>query len=104
MKLSKIFLYDEPSVPELNLEKLAKFIEDTYPVDVEIRKNIFKNANDQTAYDLASCRIFKTRKPFKIHKPTQEEIIFEKNSFTDSSIDKTLSYMMDLNFKKLFQT
>ncbi len=104
MKLSKIFLYDEPSVPELHLEKLAKFIESIYPVDIKIRKNIFENANDQTAYDLASCRIFKTRKPFEIHKPTQEEVIFEKNSFTDSSIVQNIILYDGFEFQKLFQT
>jgi len=101
VKLSKIFLYDEPSVPELHLEKLVKFIEDTYPVDVKIRENIFENASDQIAYDLASCRIFKTRKPFEVHKPTQEEVIFEKNSFTDSSIVQNIILYDGFEFQKI---
>jgi len=77
LKISKIFLYDEPSVPELKLDELCKFVQNTFSVPVEKRKNIFSLANKDTANRLASCRIFNTRKQFEIHTPTREEVEFE---------------------------
>jgi len=84
LKISKIFLYDEPSVPELKLDDLCKFVQNTFSVSVEKRKNIFSLANEQIANKLASCRIFNTKKPFETHSPTREEIEFELASFYDS--------------------
>lgn len=78
--ISKIFLYDEPSVPEIKIDKLAEFIETIFQIDVETRKNIFNFSDSHymnLAFELASCRIFDTRKPFEKHHPTSEEIKFE---------------------------
>jgi len=77
LKISKIFLYDEPSVPEINISRLADFLKNAFSVKVELRKNIFKFANNSTAKEIASCRIFNSRKQFERHEPTYEEIIFE---------------------------
>ena len=78
MKISKIFLYDEPAIPEIQLDKLGDFLKETFNVDIEIRQNIFKNLTESTARDLASIRVFKPRRPFEKHEPTLEEIEFEK--------------------------
>jgi len=43
LKISKIFLYDEPSVPEININQLADFIKKNFAIDIEVRKNIFSN-------------------------------------------------------------
>ena len=86
MKISTIFLYDEPSVPEIKIYDLAKFLERTFLVDVKVRGNFFKNADEAFAKDMASCRIFNSKKPFERHNPTLEEINFEKNSFENSKI------------------
>ena len=88
MKISKVFLYDEPSVPEIEINNLAKFIERVLDVQVEIRKNVFEHfkVDKNTAYDLASDRIFNLYSSFERHQPTEEEINFEGESFTDSSI------------------
>lgn len=85
MKISKIFLYNEPSIPELKISELAEFIKNTFRVNVEIRKNIFLQASDINAEQIASCRIFNTKKSFEKHNPTKEEIDFERMTFTDTS-------------------
>ncbi|WP_177996808.1 DUF6775 family putative metallopeptidase [Candidatus Nitrosotalea bavarica] len=88
MKISKVFLYDEPSVPEIEINNLAKFIEETLDVQVEVRKNFFEHfkSDKNTAYELASSCIFNPHSSFERHQPTEEEINFEADSFTDSSV------------------
>ena len=100
MKISKIFLYDEPSVPEINIKQLADFIKKNFSIDVEVRKNIFSNVKKTTAKQLASCRIFNTRKPFEFHLPSAEEIEFEENSFQSSSGIKNIVMYDGFEFQK----
>jgi len=85
LRISKIFLYDEPTVPELNISSLAEFIKNVFSVEVEIRENIFSMSRDSTSERLATTKIFEPKKPFKQHNPTAEEIQFEKNNCRDSS-------------------
>jgi len=101
LKISKIFLYDEPSVPELKVDELCKFVQNTFSVPVEKRKNIFSLANKQTANNLASCRIFNTRKPFETHSPTKEEIEFELASFYDSSKTENIVMYDGFEFQRI---
>ncbi len=94
MKISKIFLYDEPSVPEIKIGELAQFIQQQFRVKVEIRENIFSffgKSHKKLTFELASSRIFNTMMPFEKHNPTFEEIEFE-NSFTDPT--KTTNIIM----------
>jgi hypothetical protein len=100
LKISKIFLYDEPSVPELKLDELCKFVQNTFSVPVEKRKNIFSLANKDTANRLASCRIFNTRKQFEIHTPTREEVEFEIASFYDSKKTENIVMYDGFEFQK----
>ena len=92
MKISKVFLYDEPSVPEIEITNLAKFIEETLDVQVEIRKNFFEHfrSDKNIAKELASLRIFNPYSSFERHQPTEEEINFEEESFTNSSISNNI--------------
>ena len=92
LKISRVFLYDEPSVPEIEINNLAKFIEETLGVKVEVRKNFFEHfkSDKNTAYELASLRIFNPYSCFEKHKPTEEEINFEEESFTNSSISNNI--------------
>ena len=101
MKISKIFLYDEPSVPELKLDDLCKFVQNTFSVSVEKRKNIFSLANEQIANKLASCRIFNTKKPFETHSPTREEIEFELASFYDSRKTENIVMYDGFEFQRI---
>ena len=85
MKITKIFLYDEPTVPELNLENLKDFLENTFPISVEIRENILTQSKENTAKKIAECKIFQLRKDFQKHNPTTEEIEFEQSNEVDTS-------------------
>ncbi len=100
MKISKIFLYDEKSVPEIKINKLADFIKKTFSVDTEVRKNIFQNKDQELAKNLASCKIVNTKKPFEFHSPSREEIEFEKESFVDSSKIKNIIMYDGFEFQK----
>jgi len=78
-------LYDEPSVPEIQIEQLAKFLKEIFPVKVETRENILKCASNDIAFKIAQCKIFHLVKDFEIHNPSNEEIEFEKLNFHDTS-------------------
>ncbi|MGQ0772774.1 MAG: DUF6775 family putative metallopeptidase [Nitrososphaerota archaeon] len=101
MKVSKIFLYDEPSVPEINLDALSGFIEKTFHVKTEKRKNIFANATKRTAVELASCRIFDFKKSFEAHTPTVEEIEFEEESFENPAKIENIVLYDGFEFQKI---
>lgn len=87
MKISKIFLYDEPSIPEIQINDLAGFIAETFGVQVYVRKSFFSHfkSDRETAAKLASVRVFNTQVPFETHVPTEEEINFEEESFGNNS-------------------
>lgn len=95
MKISTVYLYDEPSVPEIKLKELGEFIKNNFSFNVEIRENIFsffKDANEKNAYELAACRIFDPKKPFEKHTPTREEVVFEEESFSHSKDTNIVMY------------
>ena len=48
MKISKIILYNEPSVPEINIKKAKKFLLETFEIEIQIRENIFQNLDERT--------------------------------------------------------
>jgi len=91
LKTSKIILYDELTVPEIQLKKLGKFIVDTFPVKIEIRDNFFQNSEQKMYEKIASTRVFDLKKPFKIHIPTTDEIQVEvKNKDRSNKEEMTL--------------
>ena len=93
MNISKIILYDEPSVPEIKINDLAEFLNNTFSIETEVKNNFFQNKDSDTAKDIASCRVVNTKKPFETHLATSEEIEFENTSFLDSSkIDNIIMY------------
>ena len=100
MKISKIFLYDEPAIPEIGFSRLRDFLKQTFDVQVEQRKNIFQSANDSIASEIAMSRIFKTRQPFEKHEPTTEEVSFEKASFLDSTKTENIVMYDGFEFHK----
>jgi len=85
LKISKIILYDEHAVPEIQLNELVKFLQDTFSVIVETRENILKFSSKDSALKIAECKIFNLRKDFEKHNPTQEEIFFEESNVQDTS-------------------
>jgi len=85
LKISKIFLYNEPAVSQIQLERLAVFLKEVFPVQVETRDSILKFSKKDTAAKIASCRIFNPRKPYEKHKPSTDEILFEEANFDDTT-------------------
>ena len=77
MKTSKIILYDEPTVPEIQLERLKKFLTETFPVEIETRENIFQGLSKDISEKISGCRIFDLKKPFKKHAPSIEDLRIE---------------------------
>jgi len=49
LKISKIFLYDEPAVSQIKIERLAVFLKETFSVQVETRENILKFSKKDTS-------------------------------------------------------
>jgi hypothetical protein len=92
LKISKIILYDEPTVPQIRLEKLEKFITDTSEMKVESRKNIFLGLDEKDYKKIASCRIFDLKKPFQTHNPTPDEIQIENQNKDMSNKEEMTLY------------
>ncbi len=80
MKTSKIILYDEPTVPEIQLGRLEKFIREIFTIEIEARKNIFQYSSKNISEKIAGCRIFDLKKPFEKHNPSAENIQMEKEN------------------------
>jgi hypothetical protein len=92
LKTSKIILYDEPTVPQIQLKKLEKFIADTFPVKIEIRENFFQNSDQKIFEKIACARVFDLKKPFEIHMPTTDEIQIEVQNKDMSNREEMILY------------
>jgi len=92
LKTSKIILYDEPTVPEIQLERLEKFLTKTFPVEIEIRENFFHCSNDNFFEKIASTRIFDLKKQFEKHNPSVEDIEIEKENIDMSAQEVMILY------------
>ena len=62
MKISKIIIYKEPSVPKINLDKIKEFIFKEFRIKIEIRDNIFNKLDKNTCEKIASTRIINLKK------------------------------------------
>jgi hypothetical protein len=85
VRAPRIFLYDEPSVPEISIDSLSKFLQETFHTTVTKRENIFRNAPEDAAHDLAASRVFNMHQPFQRHAPTADEVEFEKQTFQNTA-------------------
>lgn len=92
MKTSKIILYDEPTVSEIRLKRLEKFLKETFLIQVEIRKNIFQFASENIFEKIASTRIFDLKRPFEKHNPSTEDIQMEKENKDMSQREEMILY------------
>ena len=92
MKTSKIILYDEPTVPQIQLKKLEKFITHTFPVKTEIRENFFCDLDEKIYEKIAGVRIFDLKNPFKTHSPTTEDIQIEIQNKDMSNKEEMMLY------------
>jgi len=90
LKISKIILYDEPSVPEIKIKDLAEFLNRKIKVDTEIRGSFLNhfNVEQKIITKIASCRILNLYTPFERHQPTTDEIESEQEGerFTHENI------------------
>ena len=86
MKISKIFLYDEPAVQEIQISNLKNFLLETLPVDVEVKECIFNNLDEKIIEKISACRVFDNTLPFKKHTPSKQEIDFEKYVCSDTKM------------------
>ena len=77
MKISKIILYNEPSVPKINIKRVKEFLSNIFDIEVCIKENIFQNLNEKIYEEIASTRIFDLKKPFEKHIPSIKEILIE---------------------------
>ena len=89
MKISKITLYDEPTVTEIQLKRLKEFLKSLFSVEVEIRNNFFENIEETAFEKIAGTRIFDLKKPFQRHNPSKDEILLE-NENKDVTNDKEM--------------
>ena len=86
MKFSKIFLYNEPAVQEIQILNLKNFLLETFPVKVEVKECVFHNLDEKDIEKISCCRVFDTTSPFKKHTPNKQEIDFEKNVCKDTKL------------------
>jgi len=92
VRISKIILYDEPTVPEIQIEKIKKFITETFQIETELRKNFFESMEDKMLEKIATTRVFDLKKQFRKHSPTQEEYQIEKENRDMSGKDTVTLY------------
>tara|TARA_B100001750_G_scaffold231183_1_gene229061 strand:- start:393 stop:1193 length:801 start_codon:yes stop_codon:yes gene_type:complete len=95
LKISKIFLYDEPAVQEIQISNLKNFLLETFHVDVEIKDCIFNNLDEKMIERISSCRIFEPKIPFKKHLPNKQEINFEKSVCKDTKLMEKTTMVED---------
>ena len=98
MKISKIILYNEPSVPEINIKRAKKFLLEAFGIDIQIKENIFQNLNEKTCEKIASTRIFNLKKSYEKHTPSIKEISIElENKDMSNKQEMTLYDGIELN-------
>lgn len=102
MKISKVILYDEPAVPEINLKNLCEFLKKIFPIEVELRENVLTYSKEDTPQKIAGCKIFNLRKDFEKHLPTAEEIAFEKLNIENTSTTENIIMYDGFQLQKVF--
>jgi len=92
VRLRKVVLYDEPTVPEIGILNQKKFLELVFGLKVEIRTNFFEKLQDDDYKKIAGKRIFDLKKPFKEHSPNKNEIEIEKSNKDTSEDGRAFLY------------
>lgn len=88
--VSRIILYDEPAVPEIDLNGLALFIQNMTGILTQTRPSVLKHVGYRTAASIASSRITNLVMPYTAHKPTPEEVELEMAGTADASNDSDI--------------
>ena len=95
MNFKKIILYKEPAISEINIAHLTNFLETEFPIQVEIRGNIFKQFNDEQIKGLSSIRVRDVKDSFNFYDYTADDIEFEKRLSQDSSLMNSTTKVED---------
>ena len=86
MTFKKIILYDESSVPEINISNLVKFLKETLPVEVVVKDNFFKEFTSQQIQKVSETRIFEIQNTFRRHNPSQTDLELEEQFCKNSKV------------------
>ena len=95
MNFKKIILYKEPSISVVNIEQLVKFLEESFPVNVQVKDNVFRKFNSKEINLLSSIRVKDVKKPFHTYESSDKELEFEKRLCEDSSLMNTTTRVED---------
>jgi len=95
LKISKIFLYDEPAVQEIQISNLKNFLLETFPVEVEVKECVFHNLDEKDIEKISCCRVFDTTSPFKKHTSNKQEIDFERSVCEDTKLMENTTMVED---------
>ena len=79
MKIARVMLYDEPTVPQIEIDKAAEFIAETFKVRTTVRGPIMPMCDPDAIRSIAAARIRDPKSPFQRHVPSNEEVAFEEN-------------------------
>jgi len=102
VKISKIILYNEPTVSKLNLKNIQKFILQTFGINCEFRENIFKKLNEKEYEKISNTRVFDLKKPFQKHISSITEISIESQN-TDMSREKEIPIYDGIEMSKVIE-
>ena len=86
MKFKKIILYDAPSISEINISNLVKFLKETLPVEVVVKDNFFKEFTSQQIQKVSETRIFEIQNTFRRHNPSQTDLELEEQFCKNSKV------------------
>jgi len=78
LRISKVIFYDEPAVPEIRLDSLVCFAEDTVGIHAEKRGPILSRGGPDIQSQMAASRVLRLDAPFARRVPTPEEIRAEE--------------------------
>jgi len=96
LNFKKIILYREPSISEIDIKQLTRFLEEKFPIQVDVRENVFKQFNDEYIKKLSSIRIRNIKDSFRIYEYTKSELEFEQKLSQDSSLMNTTPKVEDV--------
>ena len=73
MKVSKVILYDSSTDSQLKLGKIKNFLNELFPVEIEIKKNIILPSNRKLMDKIFETRVYDLKKPFEKYSLKQRE-------------------------------
>ena len=86
MNFKKIILYREPAISEINIDALVVFLQENFPIKVDIKDNVFKEFSLENIKKLSNIRITDIKSSFSEHMSSDDEIEFERKLCEDSSL------------------